>query len=85
MMEIDDFEHRWVQVIHSLAPDVARTLLNVLTLPDEDRARRIGTLFQAGGAPALAELLMDVEEDPGIRRLLAVELKVALRKGGRAG
>jgi hypothetical protein len=42
-------------------------LLRILTLPDRERAEAIGEMFQEGITPNLAELLIDLEEEPAIR------------------
>ncbi len=38
-------------------------MLRILELPEEERIREIGRLYQAGTIPGLAELLIDLEED----------------------
>jgi len=38
-------------------------LLRILELPEEERVREIGQLYQAGTIPGLVELLLDLEED----------------------
>jgi hypothetical protein len=40
-----------------------------LDLPDDERAAEIGALFQGSRVGAIAELLIDVEEDPPLRKL----------------
>ena len=48
-------------------------LLEVLTSSAEDRARAIGELCAGGEVPALAELLMDMEEDAAGEQVRAME------------
>ena len=52
-----------------------RELLRILDLPDEERVREIGRLHREGTSPGVAELLMDLETEPSIRRLVAAELR----------
>jgi len=49
-------------------------MLDILTADDETRAKKIGELHQAGGA--VAELLMDLEEDPVVRVTVIGMLRV---------
>jgi hypothetical protein len=46
-----------------------------LTLPDDERAQAIGEMFQEGITPNLAELLIDLEEEPALRALVVRELR----------
>jgi hypothetical protein len=74
---LEDLERRWREVAEATPDDARRTLLRILDADDEDRARLIGQVYHQPGPSALAELLIDLEEDPRIRRLYAAELRAA--------
>ncbi len=48
-------------------------------MPDDDRAAAIGRLYQDPGLIGLAELLIDLEEEPAIRKLVAAEPRNQVR------
>jgi hypothetical protein len=50
-------------------------LLHVLTLPDFDRANRIGEFWSYPQSRAFAELLIDCEEDRPLRAVLVGMLR----------
>jgi hypothetical protein len=54
-------------------------LLRILTLPDDERAQAIGEMFQEGVTPNLAELLIDLEEEPALRATVVRELQSLIR------
>jgi hypothetical protein len=55
-------------------------MLHVLTIRDDaERAREIGYLHASGIVPAMAELLIDAEEDPALRAVLVGMLREADR------
>jgi hypothetical protein len=56
-------------------PSLRRELLRILDQPDEERVREIGEVYRAGTSPGFAELLMDLEEAPRIRKLMAARLR----------
>jgi hypothetical protein len=51
-----------------------RELLRILDLLDEERIREISRLYQDGTSLGVAELLMDLEAEPSIRRVAAAKL-----------
>jgi hypothetical protein len=59
----DIFDQRFHVAMAFYPRQVRRELLRILELPDEERVREIGQLYQAGTIPGLAELLLDLEED----------------------
>jgi len=64
--------------------EVRRELLRILELPEEERIREIGHLYQAGTIPGLAELLIDLEEDgvgQQVRLTMIQQLHRLERKG----
>lgn len=67
-------EARLREVLSRFSSGERRALLNVLTEDDQTRAAKIGELHQAGGA--VAELLMDLEEDPVVRVTVIGMLRV---------
>jgi hypothetical protein len=54
---------------------VRSLMLEVLTLPDAERARRIGKLHVDECSRAFAEVLIDLEEDPAARAFFVGMLK----------
>jgi hypothetical protein len=50
-------------------------LLRILELPDRERAEAIGEMCQEGVTTNVAELLIDLEEEPGIRVWVLAELR----------
>ena len=57
-------------------------LLRVLTLPDEDRATRIGTFYALPQLRTMAELLINLEDDPASRAIVTTELRIMKRQAG---
>jgi hypothetical protein len=72
-----------IRVALEAFPEPLRSgLLRILTLPDLERAEAIGEMFQEGVTPNLAELLIDLEEEPVLRAAIVAELR---RLIGRVG
>ena len=71
---VEPEEARLAEVLALFHPEVRRYMLDILTADDETRAKKIGELHQAGGA--VAELLMDLEEDPVVRVTVIGMLRV---------
>jgi hypothetical protein len=65
--------------IEALPPPARAELLRVLTLPDFDRADRIGSYWANPKTRAFAELLIDCEEDRTLRAVLVGMLREAER------
>lgn len=74
LLDVEQDEVRLREVLSLFSPEERRALLVVLTADDETRAAKIGELHQAGGS--LAELLMDLEEDPAVRVTVIGMLRV---------
>jgi len=75
-------DQRVERAVADFPPELRPWLLRVLTAPAEDRTRAIGELFAGGGTSALAELLIDMEEDPigeQVRAMMAIALRRAMR------
>lgn len=58
-MRPDELEHRLQEYIDALPPAARAELLRVLTLPDFDRADRIGEYYGNPKTRTFAELLID--------------------------
>jgi len=71
---VEPEEVRLREVLALFSPEERRALLNVLTADDETRAAKTGELHQAGGP--VAELLIDLEEDPMVRTTVIGMLRV---------
>ena len=63
VVDPDIFDQRFHVAMAFYPAPIRRELLRILELPEEERVREIGQLYQAGTIPGLAELLLDLEED----------------------
>ncbi len=63
MPTIPELEQLLAQRLDALPPAARAELLHVLTLPDFDRAGRIGEFWSYPQSRAFADLLIDCEED----------------------
>lgn len=61
---------RRLREVSAAYPRVRSLLLETLTSPDAERARRIGELYTEERSQSFAELLIDLEEDPMTRAFL---------------
>ena len=60
-------------------PEQARLgLLEVLSMPDDDRIQEIGRVYREGRHPGLAELFMDLEATPTARRRVVAQLRAII-------
>jgi hypothetical protein len=66
----DELERRLRARLDALGPAPRAELLHVLTLPDFDRADRIGEFWGNPESRSFAELLIDCEEDGTLRAVL---------------
>jgi hypothetical protein len=69
-MRSDQLERRIRQRLDALGPAPHAELLRVLTLPDFERAERIGEFWSYPQSRTFAELLIDCEEDRYLRAVL---------------
>ena len=74
-MRADELEERPRQRLDALGPAPRAELLHVLTLPDFDRADRIGAYYGNPAARIFVELLIDCEEDRTLRAVLVGMLR----------
>jgi hypothetical protein len=74
-MRPDEVERRLRARLDALGPAPRAELLHVLTLPDFDRADRIGEFWGYPESRAFAELLIDCEEDRTLRAVLVGMLR----------
>jgi hypothetical protein len=74
----DELERRLQEPLDALGPAPRAELLHVLMLPDLERAEQIGEFWSYPQSRALAELLIDCEEDRSLRAVL-----VGMFAGGR--
>jgi hypothetical protein len=75
VMEVQEFDERFRAAIVSFPPELRPELVRILELPDDERAADLGTLFHDGRLWPLAELLIDLEDEPALRKLTAAELR----------
>jgi hypothetical protein len=78
-MEVDVMVERFSQAIASIPDAWKARLLWILDMGDEDRAEAIGAMYQDGRLPNVAEMLMDLEEVPIVRKVVAAEIRTQLR------
>jgi len=81
-MDAFDVDQRIERAVAEFPAELRPWLLRALTAPAGDRARAIGELCAGGETPALAELLIDMEEDPvgeQVRAMVATALRRAMR------
>ena len=67
---IGELERRLRERLNALGPAPRAELLNVLMLPDFERADRIGEFWSYPESRTFAELLIDCEEDRTLRAVL---------------
>jgi hypothetical protein len=75
----DELERQLRERLDALGPAPRAELLHVLTLPDFDRADRIGEFWRNPKTRTFAELLIDCEEDRVLRAVLVGMLREAER------
>jgi hypothetical protein len=75
----DDLERRLQERLDALGPAPRAELLHVLTLPDLERAERIGEFWNHPQSRIVAELLIDCEEDRVLRAVLVGMLREGYR------
>ncbi len=78
MTELVDYESQLRNTFGALPPHERALLIEILRSPDEGRAEVIGRLHRSS-APGVAELLMDLEEEPAARALVVGILKEVQR------
>jgi hypothetical protein len=78
-MRPDRLERRVQQRLDALGPAPRAELLHVLTLPDFERADRIGEFWGNPKTRTFAELLIDCEEDRVLRAVIVGMLREASR------
>lgn len=74
VVDLEQLERVLRERLDALGPALAQ-LLHVLMLPDFDRADRIGEFYGNPKTRTFAELLIDAEEDPYLRAVLAGMLR----------
>lgn len=75
MTDLPHVEARFRAAVAAMPPASRSYMLDVLTLPAGDRAREIGGLHRSVVTPALAELLIDLEEEPAARAAVVGALR----------
>jgi hypothetical protein len=68
--------------LDDLGPDARVELLRILDLTEVDRAAQIGRSYANVRLQTMAELLMDIEDDPAARAIVMTELRIMNRQDG---
>lgn len=68
-------EERMAEAVAAYPAQVLSLMLEILTLPDAERARRIGELYADEQSRSFAEVLIDLEEDPAARAFVVGMLR----------
>jgi hypothetical protein len=76
----DEFD-RLERAVATLDQRIRAEMLRVITLPDHERAREIGELYQEHQTRAWAEVLMDLEESEFARVAVKDALRFARGRG----
>ncbi len=79
MPDLRGLECRLRERLDALGPAPRAEVLHVVMLPDFDRAGRIGEFYGHPETRTFAELLIDLEEDPGARALVVGMLRAVER------
>ncbi|MGA9159894.1 MAG: hypothetical protein WB297_03365 [Actinomycetota bacterium] len=74
-VDLEHVERTLRERLDALGAAPRAELLHVLTLPDFDRADRIGEFWGNPKTRTFAELLIDAEEDPHLRAVLVGMLR----------
>jgi hypothetical protein len=75
-VNLEDLERAIRERLDALGP-APRVVLHVLTLPDYDRAGRMGEFYGDPRTRSFAELLIDAEEDKYLQAVLVGPLREA--------
>jgi hypothetical protein len=74
MSDLTDLERTLRDRLDAIGPAPRAVLLNVLKLPDHERARSIGEFYGDPSTQTFAKLLIDLEESPHARAIVLGEL-----------
>lgn len=73
-----EYEERLLAALRRITPEAQEALARALGASGEERARRIGQVFEAMPGSSGSEWLIDVEADPALRLTI---LELLLREG----
>ncbi len=74
-MDLAELDRRLVATVPAFPAPTRHELVRIRDLLPAERATEIGRLHSGGAMPQLAELLIDLEEDERVRRLVLSELR----------
>jgi len=69
-VDLSEIDQRLRELVATIPPEVRAAMLEVPTADEQRRAKEIGGLHSLGLVPAMAELMIDAEEDPALRAVL---------------
>jgi hypothetical protein len=79
-VDVEDLDRRLGAAVAAFDPRIRRELARILELPDAERALEIGRMHRITAGSELSELLIDLEADERVRRLVLAEVHSQLRE-----
>jgi hypothetical protein len=76
-VDIEDIAVQLKGALRRIPQGRREEFLRLLQLPNDEQAAAIGRLYEMEIAPDTIELLIDLFDDPSMRRFLITELRVA--------
>ena len=75
MTKLEDVERLLLDRLDAIGPTSRAVLQHTLSLPDHERASRIGDFFSDPRTQTFAKLLIDLEESPQLRAVVLGDLR----------
>jgi hypothetical protein len=78
-VNLGELDRELVSAVALFPSRVRRELVRIVDLPEKERIAEIGALYRSVRWSFLAELLIDLEEDERVRRVVVAELRCQTR------